>query len=695
MASQPAKPSRPDSTWNTRRNCPHLKPPKFPSPVDELVSKPWSEYARCLTPPPEVWPAPQAKVEAGQHETERPRSAVYSGTRGQPHKLGGGPLSAPGCGSRPHSGKKLCLSPVLGLPYPAGGWRRMLRNQAWRLPAGPQPSTPRSLTEPGVSNQQSRQTHNRKAAPAAPSALMLAEDSQQRGEENVDVGLVNFSRSPRDTGSHRQRDQHGQERSGRQPGSSRNVKTSSVTSRFAVSGLPGHYCNEAQKLANKKASARMGAVDRRYFRKKTDQSDKDYFDLSDIKDLQLQEEQLSSSFHQVSKSYSDTKCETDEGLDAQHSLSFLAEELKEVELQYQVVKWSSQRPESPAVDLVLPNGWWESAAGMVDDQFIVIQLAKKVPKKVHVLDINLPGNDCAPRMCWVRYSTEGENGPWKEAWGFQVSNKSESRCRTSYETGINHAKDFKAWLARTYHGGAKEACKSLFEGNESGFVAYPEFSAAITRCRQHMFNSSHTLPTWCHDASKLFSELDSQNCGKVSLEDLEQAPSGPPEAAWWQISFESNWGSTKKLQVISPLRIYTVMKVKLGSFINQTSSIMGGETLVKAFDLTTLGVSAESVQLRRLAKKYGLSILDVEYMHGMFQAATQGETAIEHMEFNRLLLKLHGTDDLSDVPTQRLRFFWQQADMDCSGAIDFENVLPRTCKQHTAQGYFEGTSKLS
>lgn len=312
---------------------------------------------------------------------------------------------------------------------------------------------------------------------------------------------------------------------------------------------------------------------------------------------------------------------------------------------------------------------------MVDDQFIVIQLDNKTPQKLHVLDINLPGNDCSPRMCWLHYSTEGENGPWKQAWGFQVSNKSESRCRTSYETGINNVKDFKAWLARTFSGGVKEACKALFEDNESGFVAYPEFSAAITRCRQHMFNASHTLPTWCLDVSKLFSELDYQNCGNVSLEDLERTPSGPPEAAWWQLSFESNWGSTKKLQVMSPLRVYTLKKVKLGGFTQQKSSIMGGDRLVKAFDLAILGVSAESVQLRRLAKKYGLSILDIEHMHGLFQAATQGEAAIAHEDFDRLLLKLHGTDDLSDVPTQRLRFFWQQADMDCSGEIDFEEFI--------------------
>lgn len=536
----------------------------------------------------------------------------------------------------------------------------MLRNPEWRY-TGAQPRSKK--TQPDVQStqsprtrnlQSSRGTRNCKAAPAVPSALVLAGSSRHHGDENQSLG---------DMDSPRQQEQHGQERSDRHSG---RKNTYRPTARLNGSG------REARKLVHQKTCEKLGAVDRRYFHKKEEQLDNEDFDIGGIQEPQPQEEQPFSGL----KSFAGFGDDKDEGQDIiGDSLSLFKGNWKEVDLHYTVVKWSSQRPESPAADLALPTGWWESAYGYVEDQFIVLQLANKTPQKLHVLDINLPGNDCSPRTCWLSYSTEGENGPWREAWGFQVMSKSDSLCRSSYETGVNNAKDFKEWLARAFRGGAKEACETLFGCGEGGFVDYPMFSAALTRCRQYMFSASQAVPMWCNDVSKLFAELDFQNIGKVSLDDLERTPDGPPEAAWWKISFENNWGSTKKLQVMAPLRIYSMMQVKFGRFTDHKNTVMGSDKLVMAFDLTTLGVPAESVQLRRLAKKYCLSILDIEYMHSLFQATAMGQGEINHPKFDRMLLQLHGTDDLSDVPSQRLRFFWQQADNDSNGTIDFEEFI--------------------
>lgn len=62
-------------------------------------------------------------------------------------------------------------------------------------------------------------------------------------------------------------------------------------------------------------------------------------------------------------------------------------------------------------------------------------------------------------------------------------------------------------------------------------------------------------------------------------------------------------------------------------------------------------------------------------MHRLFSNATSDGKVIVQSEFTSMLLKLYGTEDLSEVPPQRLRFFWQQADQDGSGEIDFEEFI--------------------
>jgi len=451
--------------------------------------------------------------------------------------------------------------------------------------------------------------------------------------------------------------------------------------RASLKGLAGNFANEVQRLASKRLVKRLHNVDRRYFKSKSSHE-------TELEDTEAQEKELpfpeppAADFNgRGGLSFAERRAS--EVAEFQASLQILEVEHKEVEVPFQVVRRSSERPESPAVELEGQGGWWETNPGHVDGQYVVLQLLNKEPKSIHALELCLPGNDCGPRLCRWLFSAEGPDGPWKETWSFEITSKQDARCRTTYETGLNNAKDFKIWLRDTFRGGALEACRTLFEGNESGSVSFVEFSAAISRCKQHMFTNT-AMPAWCTEVGKLFEDLDEKQTGHVSLESLEHIPATAPKAAWWKLLIVNNWGSTKKLQVVAPLRLYTSVEVQIGGvsqirlgFLNQKKHSFVSDKST-AFDLQTLGVDPEAVQLRRLAKKYGISILDIENMHDMFMANSE-DTDEGHMitrePFQNLLLKMHGTEDLSDVPSQRLRFFWQQADADRSGAIDFEEFI--------------------
>lgn len=364
-------------------------------------------------------------------------------------------------------------------------------------------------------------------------------------------------------------------------------------------------------------------------------------------------------------------------------LALVEVEIKEVDITFQVVKWSSQRQESPAAELEKPSGWWESGNGNVEHQFVVLQTQNKEPKTVHALELSLPGNDAGPRACKLQYSTESADGPWVDAWNFQVASKTDVKCRTTFDTGSTVTKDFKEWLKKTYRGNPKEGWRHLFSENDPQ-IPIADFMAAIGRIKQSLPGSNH-VPSWCSsEVQKLCDDLGPKD-GQITLESILAPSAPPPEAPYWKLNIISNWGSQKRLQVMSPLRLTQLIQVQTGglsrmraSFIENQAGSLAGDSLIRAFDLETLGVDSEAVQLRRLAKKYGLSILDVEDMHRLFSTfsiTTDEGVLIRESQFVGMLLKLYGTDDLSEVPPQRLRFFWQQADQDGSGSIDFEEFI--------------------
>lgn len=528
-----------------------------------------------------------------------------------------------------------------------GHWRQRLRSRAWRLPERPQ----------GVQSVQSVQS----AEPVvAASPTVPTRSSRVRGSRG--------SKEEARNGRARARERISLRRMSLEEFWAPFESGSAASSRRNSVQQESSHHGQARKSAAKRhgqahSSRRGSANDRRHVSmRETD---------SDVEDADEDGDDVATG-----------RLPDRTQPDRMHTLQALVEvETKEVELNFQVVKWSTQRQESPAADLEKQSGWWESANGVVENQFVIIQLANKEPKRLHALELNLPGNDAGPRFCKLQYSNESPDGPWKEAWSFQVVSKSDVKCRSTFETGSNLVKDFKEWLTRSYRGNVHEAWKLLFN---DALMEIPsaEFLASMARIKQQMFHPNHGIPSWCEEAQKLAEELDATKSGMVSLASVLEPAQPPPEACYWKLTIVNNWGSTKRLQVMSPLRLTTLIQVQTGglsrmraSFIEHQAGKLAGDSLIRAFDLETLGVDSEAVQLRRLAKKFGISILDIEDMHRLFSNATSDGKVIVQSEFTSMLLKLYGTEDLSEVPPQRLRFFWQQADQDGSGEIDFEEFI--------------------
>lgn len=100
------------------------------------------------------------------------------------------------------------------------------------------------------------------------------------------------------------------------------------------------------------------------------------------------------------------------------------------------------------------------------------------------------------------------------------------------------------------------------------------------------------------------------------------------------------------------------------------------DDLSKAFDMKRLHITANQIMLRELAQKHELPVSVLEDIYAQFiQVDVDSSGSIEQEEFVRLILKLHGAKNANDVPAGRMRFFWQQADRDGSGEIDFEEFL--------------------
>lgn len=351
-------------------------------------------------------------------------------------------------------------------------------------------------------------------------------------------------------------------------------------------------------------------------------------------------------------------------------------EVRETEVAYSIVAWSSQHSEYPASELLTLGGCWEAWPNHVTNQYVVLEVKGQQRKCITGVSLGLPGTDAGPEKCRVFFSTESAEGPFREAWKFQVASKDIQR----------HTEQFLNVLAGAFNDGIDEAWTKVLDVNRDGRLSHSEFVQACNRLRTATETSDPTQSLWSSDLHALFAHLDEDQSGTVRLDDLKRLrteESSRPEAPWWKLLVESNWGSLKRLQVAGPLKLFSKEEVVVCTGKHHRPAFFCSKgvsgpvmDLSTAFSLEVLEVDPKTIMLRRLAKKHNLTILELEDLHKRFREVdTDASGILEEHEFRELILMLHGALDHADIPLQRLSFFWQQADSDGSGEVDFEEFV--------------------
>jgi len=87
-------------------------------------------------------------------------------------------------------------------------------------------------------------------------------------------------------------------------------------------------------------------------------------------------------------------------------------------------------------------------------------------------------------------------------------------------------------------------------------------------------------------------------------------------------------------------------------------------------------VPPESLELRRIAKQWGLPLCDVEEIGKAFKRFDRdGSGVIELEEFRALLIELLNVRDSSQLSSDRLLNLWRHIDSDGSGEVDLEEFV--------------------
>jgi len=98
-------------------------------------------------------------------------------------------------------------------------------------------------------------------------------------------------------------------------------------------------------------------------------------------------------------------------------------------------------------------------------------------------------------------------------------------------------------------------------------------------------------------------------------------------------------------------------------------------------------LSPTKIRTRDLARRYDLSIAEVDSAHTMFESFDEnGSGEIEFNEFEKLLYKLIKVPEGEELPARRVQHFWREIDRDQSGSVDFAEFLQWYHKYFDMQG---------
>jgi len=357
---------------------------------------------------------------------------------------------------------------------------------------------------------------------------------------------------------------------------------------------------------------------------------------------------------------------------------------QEVQVDFKVVRWSSEKHRHPAIALTQPRGFWEAAPMKIKNQFVVLELTE--PCRVTGIEFGLPGNDSGPRQCRLFFSKRSAEGPWMEAWRFEVPSKTASTFKSTHDYSSGSMSEQFVHLCASAYGTIDEAWDQILDVNGDGKLSYMEFVSACNRVRK--LSDSKDMH-FLNELSDLFADLDLDDSGEVTIEDLRARlfTTHTPEAVrarYWKLMIRSNFGSIKRLQMAGPLKLQTTIKVPatvIGRMRMEGMTLYPSadqrpeqEDKVHAFSLEALHVSGEAVMLRRLCEKHNLHSLDIEELYRSFRSSNGNKDVLREKEFGEAVHKIYGAGD-GDIPAGRVRAFWVSADQSRDGAVDFEEFL--------------------
>merc|ERR1711997_119742 len=106
-------------------------------------------------------------------------------------------------------------------------------------------------------------------------------------------------------------------------------------------------------------------------------------------------------------------------------------------------------------------------------------------------------------------------------------------------------------------------------------------------------------------------------------------------------------------------------------------------------------LTAAQRTIRKIARSFKKPVPEVEAIKKQFDRFDMdGSGSIEFPEFSELLCVLLGVKDISSLPESRIRSFWREIDVDCSGIVDFSEFIPWYLGYFDVSGSPSGTSPL-
>lgn len=152
-------------------------------------------------------------------------------------------------------------------------------------------------------------------------------------------------------------------------------------------------------------------------------------------------------------------------------------------------------------------------------------------------------------------------------------------------------------------------------------------------------------------------------------------------ARWWRFHVVDIHGGTKIslpgpviLMASKPAEGLIAEKVNAG--IKAYCLVARATTRMQMCQLEDVEISDEDKQLREIAQRVNMAIIDVESVLTRFrQVDVDASGAICRGEFDQLLRQLYQDAGLGDIPDSRLHHDWLQVDTDSSGRVDFEEFL--------------------